>query len=266
VSGDLDGEFICLSNRLGAQVAAIELGHQSLCDVVWFDIPVKDSTFHVLDYNPFTSGDDVSSYFMYGKVYAMKRFWFKFIEAIFMVSAVGMAMLFVPDQVRAYEEAQQSEIYATVIYSEQINIRGGPSTVYYPIVGTANPGDILPALGVSPGREWVQISYPSAPGGVGWVYATFVSISGGELRIVEPPPTPTPLATATVNPTFAAAFIFQPTSTRLPTFTPPPPLVIPQYTDTVVTKSSGIASGLIVIGLLLIGAIGYLISFVLSRR
>jgi hypothetical protein len=98
------------------------------------------------------------------------------------------------------------------------------------------------------------------------VYATFVSISGGELRIVEPPPTPTPLATATVNPTFAAAFIFQPTSTRLPTFTPPPPLVVPQYTDTVAPKSSGVASGLIVIGLLLMGAIGYLISFVLSKR
>jgi uncharacterized protein YraI len=200
---------------------------------------------------------------MYDKVYVMKRF--KFLEAIFMVSAVSMVMLFVPKQAGAYQDAQ-SGIFATVIYSEQINVRGGPSTVYYPIVGSVNPGDILPALGVSPGREWVQVSYPSAPGGVGWVYATYVSISGGELQIVEPPPTPTSIATATVNPTFAAAFIFQPTTTRIPTFTPPPPLEIPQYTDATATRSSGVTSGLVVISLLLIGGIGYLVSVVLNRQ
>jgi uncharacterized protein YraI len=261
---DLDGKFGCLSNCLSVEIATIKFSHQGLGYIIWFDISVKNSSFHVLDYNPFISGDDVSSYFMYGKVYVMKRF--KFLEVIFMVSAVSLVMLFAPRQVRAYEEAQQSSILATVIYAEQINVRGGPSTVYYPIVGSLNPGDIVTALGVSPGREWVKISFPSAPGGVGWVYATFVSISGGELQIVEPPPTPTPFATATINPTFAAAFISQPTSTRMPTFTPPPPLEIPQYPDVTPPHSSGIASGLIVISLLLIGAGGYLVSLVLNRQ
>lgn len=201
---------------------------------------------------------------MYGKVYVMERIWFKFFRVILAVSAVGMVMLIGTRQAQASGEAQTGVI-ATVIYEEPINIRGGPSTVYYPIVGSANPGDILPALGVSPGREWVQVSFPSAPGGVGWVYATFVSISGGELPIVEPPPTQTPVATATINPTFAAAFIFHPTSTRMPTFTPPPPLEIPQYTETV-TRSTGVSSGMVVAGLLLIGVIGYLISIILNRR
>jgi uncharacterized protein YraI len=199
---------------------------------------------------------------MYGKVYVMKRFWFFPFKAILAVSIISTMMFVWPKQVRASEEAQTG-IFATVIYSEQINIRGGPSTVYYPIVGTAMPGDILPALGVSPGHDWVQVSLPS--GGVGWVYATFVSISGGELQIVEPPPTATPLATATINPTFAAAFIFQPTSTRMPTFTPPPPLEVPQYTDAATPRSSGIASGLVVISLMLIGAAVYLITLVLNR-
>jgi len=197
----------------------------------------------------------------------MNRFWFKFPLTVLAVSVIGLTMLFVPKGVRASNEAQaQTGVLATVVYSEVINVRGGPSTVYYPIVGSAYPGDILPALGVSPGREWVQVVFPSAPGGVGWVYATFVTISGGELMIVEPPPTPTPIATATINPTFAAAFIFQPTETRMPTFTPPAPLEIPQYHDESISRSSGMASGLIVIILLLIGGMGYSASLFLNRQ
>jgi hypothetical protein len=96
------------------------------------------------------------------------------------------------------------------------------------------------------------------------VYATFVSLSG-ELPIVEPPPTQTPIATATINPTFAAAFISQPTSTRMPTFTPPSPLDIPEYTDTV-TRSAGVSFGMVVIGLLIAGAFVYLFSVILNRR
>jgi uncharacterized protein YraI len=79
-------------------------------------------------------------------------------------------------------------------------------------VAQLNPGEVVPALGISPGREWIQISYP---GGTGWVYASFISISGGELRIIEPPPTPTPLVTATIDLTLAAQFHAQPTETRL---------------------------------------------------
>jgi len=192
---------------------------------------------------------------------------FKFSHLILVAAIVGLLMLFVPKQVAAYDDAQaQSGVFATVIYTEPINVRSGPSTVYYPVVGRVFPGDVFQALGVSPGREWVLIAYPDAPDGVGWLYAIYVSVEGGELQIAEPPPTATPIATATINPTFAAAFIFQPTATRMPTFTPPPPLEIPQFEDDVVTRPTGIALGWLVLGLLLIGIVGYFAAFVFYRR
>jgi uncharacterized protein YraI len=196
----------------------------------------------------------------------MKRIWFEALGLLAAGVLVGGAMFGMPGQVRAEGEAQTAGPVATVTYSEPINVRGGPSTVYYPIVGRVSPGDVLPALGVSPGREWVQVAFPSAPGGVGWVYAAYVTISGGELRVVEPPPTQTPIATPTINPTFAAAFIFQPTPSRVPTFTPPPPLEVPQFTETVSVRTAGLAPGAVVFGLLVVAAMIFFISLVLSKQ
>jgi len=207
----------------------------------------------------------MSSYFLYILIYVMIRFWFKFWVVSRVGIAVSLAMLLLPGQVWAEGEAQ-SGVQVTVTYTEPINVRGGPSTVYYPVVGRVSPGDVLTGLGVSPGREWVQVSFPTAPGGVGWLYAAYVSVSGGELRVVEPPPTSTPVATATINPTFAAAFIFHPTATRMPTFTPPPPLEIPKFTDEATRRPNGLPSGAIVFGLFAIGGAILLISFALNRR
>jgi len=197
----------------------------------------------------------------------MKRYWFKIFAGLLAGSVLGVTMLLVPNQAEAYQDASTpTGIFVTVTYTDPINVRGGPSTVYYPIVGQVFPGDVLPALGVSPGREWVEVSFPGAANGVGWVYATYVTVSGGELRVVEPPPTPTPLATNTVDPTLAAAFNFQPTSTRMPTFTPPPPLDVPKFEDGIVSRPVGIPSGVLVLSLSLIGAVGLIVSYVLSKR
>lgn len=195
----------------------------------------------------------------------MKRFWFKSLIVMLTVAGLVLAALLSPNQAGAYQEASTpTGILATVIYTEPINVRSGPSTVLYPIIGQLQPGDVVPASGVSPGREWVQISFAGGTNGVGWIYASFVSISGGELQIAEPPPTPTPLVSATIDPTLAAAFIVQPTQTRMPTFTPPPPLDIPQYTDAAKSRSSG-ATGIFVVILVVIGALGLTVSFVLKR-
>lgn len=181
------------------------------------------------------------------------------------VASLGFSVLLSPDQVGAVQEiSTPSGILATVIYTEPINVRSGPSTVFYPIIGKLQPGDIIPALGVSPGREWVQISFAGGVNGIGWIYASFVTISGGELQIAEPPPTPTPLISATIDPTLAAAFIVQPTQTRMPTFTPPPPLEIPEYTDTTESRSSG-ATGVFIVILVVIGTLGLTASFVLRK-
>ena len=134
-----------------------------------------------------------------------------------------------------------------------------------PKVGRLFPGDIVPALGVSPGREWVQIAYPDAPGGVGWVYAIYVKVSGGELLVVEAPSTPTPLVTVTLDATLAAAFNFQPTPSRMPTFTPPPPLTVPQFTEVSTPRQTLAAPGVFVVSFMLLGAVGLLISMILRK-
>lgn len=176
-------------------------------------------------------------------------------------TSLSVGILFSPNQAVAYQEASTpSGVIITVTYSDPINVRGGPSTVHYPIVGRMSPGDVASALGVSPGHEWVQISYPNSADGTGWVYATYVTVSGGELRIVEPPPTSTPPVTATLDLTLAAAFEIQPTQTRMPTFTPPPPLTVPQFADESSSHSSSVF-GIFIVSLTLIGGAGLLLSF-----
>jgi uncharacterized protein YraI len=253
-----------MSDDLCLQITSIEFCHESVSHIVGLDVPVQDFSVHIFDYNPFINDGDGSSCFMYIDIYEMNRNWLKLFSVLLQGTVISLVVFLAAGQAQAADEAQQSGVFATVIYTEPINVRGGPSTVYYPVVGRVAPGDIFPALGVSPGREWVQIAYPQAPGGVGWLYAIYVSVEGGELQIVEPPPTATPIATTTINPTFAAAFVFHPTVTRVPTFTPPPPLEVPQFTDEVVTKPSGIALGWLAVGLLLLGVVGYLISLVIN--
>jgi hypothetical protein len=191
----------------------------------------------------------------------MRQFWFKTLWGIVLITGLGVGAFFSPKQAAAYQDAPTpSGVTVTVTYTDPINIRSGPSTVNYPIVGQLSPGAVVPALGVSPKREWILISYP---GGTGWVYASFVAISGGELQIAEPPPTPTPLATWTIDPTLAAAFDIQPTQTRMPTFTPPPPLEIPEFPDSAGSPMG--ATGIFIVGLGLIGGIGLLVSFIMRK-
>lgn len=198
-------------------------------------------------------------------LYATKQIWFKIWLGILTVIVLGAGMFFSPKQAGAYAEApRQAGPIITVTYSDPINVRGGPSTVYYPIVGQLLPSQTAPALGVSPKREWVQIAYPASPTGTGWVYAAYVTVSGGELPIVEAPPTPTPLATSTIDPTLAAAFLVQPTQTRLPTFTPPPPLTVPSF-EGEGTVTTGNVLGFFIIGLGLLGGVGLLVSFLLRK-
>jgi uncharacterized protein YraI len=195
-------------------------------------------------------------------IYEMKRIWFKSLLGALIIAGLVVGMVFSVKQARAF---QDPSVYITVTYSDPINVRGGPSTVYYPIVGRLSPGDTAVALGTSPGREWVQIAYPGAPGGVGWVYAIYVTVTGGELLVVEAPSTPTPDVTSTIDPTLAAAFNFQPTSTRLPTFTPPPPLTVPQFTEVSPPERSMVAPGIFVMSLVLLGTIGLIASVILRK-
>jgi hypothetical protein len=55
------------------------------------------------------------------------------------------------------------------------------------------------------------------------------------------------------------------TATRLPTFTPPPPLDLPAFTDAPNTQQSRIPTGLLILVLALFGFFGAVISYLRGR-
>lgn len=133
----------------------------------------------------------------------------------------------------------------------QINVRAGPSALSEK-VGVLLINQEANAIGRY--GEWIQIEYPGTPGGKAWVYANLVTLYGGNLPLVEPPPTSTPNVTQTIDPTLAAQFLITPDATRLPTFTEPAPLEIPTFeVETANTTVGGVPMGLFIVGL---GALG----------
>ena len=151
--------------------------------------------------------------------------------------------------------------------TQGILVYAGPSTFDYYPVGVLLGNEIVPVLGRAAGKDdWLQIYYPGVPGSVAWVYALYiVELSPGALPIVEIPPTPTPNSTPTINPTLESAFIGQQTPTRLPTFTPPPALDLPSFTDATPAQTTGVPVGLIILSLALFGFFGAVISYLRGR-
>ena len=149
-----------------------------------------------------------------------------------------------------------------IVYSDpedQINVRSGPD-VFYPKVGVLINREEVPALARTEGGIWVKIIYPGVPEGVAWVYGAYVRLTG-ELPIVPKPPTPTPETTPTIDPTLASQFISEIPSTRKPTYTPPPPIIIPTYASSPLTTGiGGLPSGFIILGLVSIGVFGLIVS------
>ncbi len=197
----------------------------------------------------------------------MRQIWFKTLVGGLAVAGLGVAAALSPKQVEAYQGAfTPAGIFITVGNPpDGVNVRSGPNSVSYGSpIGHLNPGDTAPAIGRTPKGEWIKIVFPSGPNGTGWVYSANVTVSPGELPVVEAPPTPGPLATSTIDPTLAAVFNIRPTPTRLPTFTPPPPLTVPHFTEENNGKGSGL-TGIFIFSLGLIGVVGLLISYVLRK-
>jgi hypothetical protein len=176
-------------------------------------------------------------------------------------------LLFVNGGASAYSLTLQPSVTGTpegpsIIVPDQVNVRLGPGTNYDKI-GVLIAGQEAPALGRSPGGEWILIAYPSPQGDVAWVYAPFVVLDSSQLLpIVEPPPTPTPRVTATIDPTLAAQFnLGDAPETRLPTFTPPAaPVTQPTFEPTQVGGSGAVPPILPILGLLVVGVFGLVIS------
>jgi uncharacterized protein YraI len=204
----------------------------------------------------------------------MKRFWFQLsVWALILASVLGLALMapsVVPVRAQAVSTpsaAGNSQAYITNTYTTEqfVNVRAGPSSVYYggPI-GQLPSGATAPALAITAGHDWIEISFPSAPNGVGWVYAPFVTLTGSP-PIIEPPPTFTPIAVSTIDPALIATFNLKPTETRLPTFTPPARLATLTFSDAPVEASTHFPFGIVILSLGIIGILGIVVSMV-GRR
>lgn len=150
---------------------------------------------------------------------------------------------------------------------DYIDVHAGPSSFDYPRIGILLANEVAPAIGRARDRlEWIQIRYLGVPGSTGWVYGLYVKLSPGAfLPLVDIPATPTPISTPTINPTLEAAFIGQLTPTRLPTFTPPPPLELPSFNQPAATGTTGIPAGLLILSIGLFGFFGAVISYLRGR-
>lgn len=159
-------------------------------------------------------------------------------------------------------------VYVTVnADQEQVNVRSGPNSYQYGKIGVLYTYESAPALGLSPGGDWIQISCPGAPGDIGWVYAANLTlIAQSDLPVIEIPATSTAIITSTMDPVLAAEFpIIQPTTTRLPTFTPAAPQPPLFYTDAPTHRLNRSLSGSLIIGVIAIGMMALLFSFFQTR-
>lgn len=146
---------------------------------------------------------------------------------------------------------------------DQINVHSGPDQ-FSDKIGVLLSGQKAPAKGKY--MLYIQIEYPGVPGGIGWVYANYVTIHNGEIPLIEPPPTPTLQYTLTIDSTLAAQFIVTPVPSRLPTFTAPPPLSIPTYAGMVKQQRTGeVPIGLVIVGLAALGVFMGFLSLIRGR-
>ncbi len=149
---------------------------------------------------------------------------------------------------------------------QKILVYAGPSSFDYPAIGVLLGNEVVPALAMAEDKnDWIEIYYPGVPGSVGWVYALYMLDLRAVLPRIPAPSTPTPFSTPTINPTLESAFIGQQTATRLPTFTPPPPLDVPAFRDETNTQKRGIPTGLLILGLGVVGFLGATISYLRGR-
>lgn len=207
----------------------------------------------------------------------MRRWFMLGLLALCLVGTVLLVTFLMGAQMRAQAQVPTGSIptvtgspvnaMITVIPNEQgyANLRSGPGTIGYDLVGVLPIGAQAPAIGRSIGGAWVQIAYPSVRGGVAWIYKDLVRLDGTP-PIIEPPPTNTPQTTATIDATLAAQFLVEIPVTRLPTYTPPPTISIPTFVANTAGASPGrVPMGLIIILLAAMGIFGTIVSFLRGR-
>ncbi len=158
-------------------------------------------------------------------------------------------------------------IVEVVSWETIIGVYAGPSLDSYPQIGILMAGERVPALGYSTDDQWIQVVYMGVRDGKGWIYAPYVTFTspGVSLPRIEAPATATPATTPTLDPTYVAAYGLTLEPTQLPTFTAPGALQIPTFASPT-TAGSTIPFGLIVLGLVFVGVLGGIVSFLRGSR
>lgn len=74
-----------------------------------------------------------------------------------------------------------------------VNVRYGPGSIYDPPIGALTAGSTAPLDGRNDSGSWFYITFPSGPGGHGWVSASYSTAScvPQALAVIAAPPTPT---------------------------------------------------------------------------
>ncbi len=101
--------------------------------------------------------------------------------------------------------------FFTVSAADGVNVRSGPGTEF-PVVASLPAAAMGEVTGITEDGQWLSIAAPQSPGGLGWISAGLVTVSGLENVPVVPPPggeaTATPMPEAGVP---VIAFTAEPT-------------------------------------------------------
>lgn len=152
----------------------------------------------------------------------------------------------------------------SVYVPDRVNVRSGPGT-YYEKIGVLVAGQLVPALGRTAFGEWIFVEYPQGTGEHGWVYSPLIVVRETNLEDlveVEPPPTPTlPAVPASV---FTLAPQRTLLATRLPTFTPAPPVAQPTFVTPVI-EGGALPPIVLIAGLFALGIISAIVAIIRQR-
>jgi ABC-type branched-subunit amino acid transport system substrate-binding protein len=109
---------------------------------------------------------------------------------------VGGGATAVPQPTETTEPTQVNGVVLTA--KRTVNVRSGPGTEYA-VIGQLKTGDTEQVIGVSPDNLWLVINFAQQEG---WVSASLVDVVGNlsSVPVINPPPTPTAMPTATPQP------------------------------------------------------------------
>ncbi len=134
-------------------------------------------------------------------------------------TATRLAELVKPDEPTASPEptepppptATETPSKPMATFSQGVNVRSGPSTLFNPPIGSFATGQTADILGKTPAGDWYKVRYYNAEG---WVFGQLMTISGDTSQIPNDPGPPVPTLTP-VPPTAVPVTATPATTTNL---------------------------------------------------